>query len=71
MKMFSQVYVPDSKNGMDYIITAEVNQVNPDVDSRPGPYYLIQEVKKGTGKKTNKANFKKGRLYNHKEVILA
>tara|TARA_R110002051_G_C8456987_1_gene457750 strand:+ start:156 stop:371 length:216 start_codon:yes stop_codon:yes gene_type:complete len=71
MKMFTQVYVPDSKNGMDYIKTAEVNDVASDVDPRPGPYYFIQEVKKGTGNKTTKANFKRGRFYNHKDVILA
>ena len=49
MKMFTQVYVPDSKKGMDYIKTAEVNNVSSDIDTRPGPYHFIQEVKKGTG----------------------
>lgn len=69
--MFSQVLVPDSKNGMEYVVTAEVNEINPEKDNREGPYYFIQEVKQGTGKKTNKANFKKGKFYNHKEVILS
>ena len=71
MKMFTQVYVPDSKKGMDYIKTAEVNNVSSDIDTRPGPYHFIQEVKKGTGGKTTKANFKKGKFYNHKDIILA
>ncbi len=69
--MFSQVLVPDSKNGMEYVVTAEVNEINPEKDNREGPYYFIQEVKQGIGKKTNKANFKKGKFYNHKEVILS
>lgn len=71
MKMFSQVLVPDSKNGMEYVITAKINEINPELDSRPGPYYFIQEVKQGKGNKVNKADFKKGRFYNHKELIKA
>ena len=50
---------------------AEINSVNVEMDQRPGPYYFIQEVKKGTTKKINKANFKKGRFYNHEDVIIS
>jgi hypothetical protein len=71
MKMFSKVLVPDSKKGMEYVVTAEINSVNVEMDQRPGPYYFIQEVKKGTTKKINKANFKKGRFYNHEDVIIS
>tara|TARA_B100000287_G_C20231291_1_gene622224 strand:- start:130 stop:345 length:216 start_codon:yes stop_codon:yes gene_type:complete len=71
MKMFSQVLIPDSKKGMEYVVTAKTNFVNPEIDSRPGPYYFVQEANKGAGKRINKANFKKGRFYNHEDVILA
>ncbi len=71
MKMFSTVFVPDSKRGMEYVVTAEITSVNPEMDSRSGPYYFIQEVKKGTTRKIRKANFKQGRFYNHEDVILA
>ena len=70
MKMFSTVFVPDSKIGMEYVVTAEVTSINPEMDSRPGPYYFIQEVKKGTAKKIRKANFKQGRFYNVADVII-
>ena len=56
---------------MEYVVTAEISSVNPEVDSRPGPYYFIQEVNKGAGRRINKANFKKGRFYNHKDVIIS
>jgi len=69
--MFTQVLIPDSKKEMEYIVTAEINSVHPEIDLRPGPYYFIQEAKKGTGKKIQKANFKKGRFYNHEDVIVA
>ena len=55
--MFSTVLIPEAKMGMEYVVTAEINKVNPEMDSRPGPYYFIQEVKKGTVKKIKKANF--------------
>jgi len=71
MKMFSTVLVPDTKKGMEYVVTAEISSVNPEMDSRPGPYYFVQEVKKGTTRKVRKANFKQGRFYNHEDVILA
>jgi hypothetical protein len=71
MKMFSTVLVPEAKNGMEYVVTAEINSVNPEMDSRKGPYYFIQEVRKGAAKKIKKANFKQGRFYNHEDVILA
>ena len=71
MKMFSSVLVPEAKNGMEYVVTAEISSVNPEMDNRPGPYYFIQEVKKGAVKKIKKANFKQGRFYNHEDVILA
>lgn len=71
MKMFSKVFVPDSKKGMEYVVTAEINSVNPEMDSRPGPYYFVQEVKKGTTKKVRKANFKQGRFYNIADVIIS
>ena len=71
MKIFSTVFVPDSKMGMEYVVTAEVTSIHPEMDSRPGPYYFIQEVKKGTTRKIRKANFKQGRFYNHEDVILA
>jgi len=41
------------------------------MDPRPGPYYLVQGVKRGTTKKLKKANFKQGKLYNYADVILA
>jgi len=69
--MFSSVLVPEAKNGMEYVVTAEISSVNPEMDNRPGPYYFIQEVKKGAVKKIKKANFKQGRFYNHEDVILA
>ena len=69
MKMFSTVLIPEAKTGMEYVVTAEINKVNPEMDSRPGPYYFIQEVKKGTVKKIKKANFKQGKFYNFKDVI--
>ena len=69
MRMFFTVLIPEAKMGMEYVVTAEINKVNPEMDSRPGPYYFIQEVKKGTTKKIKKANFKQGKFYNHKDVI--
>ena len=71
MKMFSKVFVPDSKKGMEYVVTAEISSVNPEMDSRPGPYYFVQEVKNGTTKKVRKANFKQGRFYNVADVIIS
>lgn len=70
MKMFSQVLIPDSKKGMEYVVTAEINSVNPEMDARSGPYYFVQEVTKGAARKLKKANFKQGSFYNHKDVIL-
>lgn len=67
--MFSKVLVPDSKKGMEYIVTAEVTAIHPEVDNRPGPYYFIQEAKQGTGRRIRKADFKKGRFYNVADVI--
>ena len=69
--MFSNVLVPDAKKGMEYVVTAQVSSVNPEIDNRPGPYYFIQEVKRGATKKIKKANFKQGRFYNNADVILA
>ena len=69
MKMFSTVLIPEAKKGMEYVVTAEINSVNPEMDSRPGPYYFIQEVKKGAVKKIKKANFKQGKFYNHKDIV--
>ena len=71
MKMFSNVLIPDAKKGMEYIVTATIDNVNPEMDSRPGPYYFIQEVRKGAARKLKKANFKQGKFYNHADVILA
>jgi len=71
MKMFSTVLIPDAKKGMEYVVTAEINSVNPEMDSRPGPYYFIQEVKKGATRKIKKANFKQGRFYNVADVIIS
>ena len=48
--MFSTVLIPEAKKGMEYVVTAEINSVNPEMDSRPGPYYFIQEAKIVTGK---------------------
>ena len=56
---------------MEYVVTAQVDGVNPEMDSREGPYYFIQEVRKGATKKIKKANFKQGKFYNHADVILA
>tara|TARA_Y100001972_G_C7523334_1_gene263920 strand:- start:72 stop:281 length:210 start_codon:yes stop_codon:yes gene_type:complete len=67
MKMFSKVLVPDSKKGMEYVVTAEISSSNR--DDRPGPYYFVQEVKQGAARKIKKANFKQGRFYNHEDVI--
>ena len=71
MKMFSTVLVPDAKKGMEYVVTAEASSVNPEMDNRPGPYYFIQEVKRGTTRKIKKANFKQGRFYNVADVIVS
>jgi len=71
MKLFNTVLIPEAKKGMEYVITAQVDSVNPEMDSREGPYYFIQEVRKGAAKKIKKANFKQGRFYNHVDVILA
>ena len=71
MKMFSTVLVPDTKKGMEYVVTAEISSVNPEMDSRPGPYYFVQEVKKGATRKIKKANFKQGRFYNVADVIVS
>ena len=70
MKMFSTVLIPEAKKGMEYVVTAQVSSVNPEIDNRPGPYYFVQEVKKGTVKKIRKANFKQGRFYNVADVIV-
>ena len=66
--MFEQVRVPDSRKGNEYIVTAEVNQVN--YDDREGPYYFVQTAEDGKGRKINKANFKKGKFYHHSEVMV-
>jgi len=71
MRMFSTVLVPDTKKGMEYVVTAEISSVNPEMDSRPGPYYFVQEVKKGATRKIKKANFKQGRFYNAADVIVS
>jgi len=71
MKMFSTVLIPEVEKGMEYVVTAELGSVNPEMDSRPGPYYLVQGVKRGTTKQLQQANFKQGKLYNHADVILA
>jgi len=71
MKLFSTVLIPEAKTGMEYVVTAQVDSVNPEMDSRKGPYYFIQEVRKGTAKKIKKADFRKGKFYNHADVILA
>ena len=70
MKMFSKVLIPEAKKGMEYVVTAEVSSVHPEMDNRPGPYYFIQEVKKGAARKIKKANFKQGRFYNVADVIV-
>ena len=69
--MFSNVLIPDAKKGMEYVVTAQVSSIHPEMDNRPGPYYFIQEVKRGASKKIKKANFKQGRFYNNADVILA
>lgn len=69
MKMFSTVLVPEAKNGMEYVVTAQVSSIHPEMDNRPGPYYFVQEVKKGAAKKIKKANFKQGRFYNTQDVV--
>ena len=69
MKMFSTVLIPEAKKGMEYVVTAEVSSVHPEMDNRPGPYYFIQEVKKGAARKIKKANFKQGRFYNCEDVV--
>ena len=71
MKIFSTVLIPEAKKGMEYVVTAQVDNIHPEMDSRKGPYYFIQEVRKGTAKKIKKANFKQGKFYNHADVILA
>ena len=71
MKMFNTVLIPEAKKGMEYVVTAQVDSVNPEIDSREGPYYFIQEVRRGATKKIKKANFKQGKFYNHADVILA
>ena len=70
MKMFSTVLIPEAKKGMEYVVTAEVSSVHPEMDNRPGPYYFIQEVKKGAARKIKKANFKQGQFYNVADVIV-
>jgi hypothetical protein len=69
MKIFDTVTVPQAKKGMEYVVTAKVDSVNPEMDPREGPYYFVQEVRKGAAKKIKKANFKQGRFYNHKDII--
>tara|TARA_B100001564_G_C20205502_1_gene474816 strand:+ start:134 stop:349 length:216 start_codon:yes stop_codon:yes gene_type:complete len=69
MKIFSKVLIPETKKGMEYVITAKVDSIHPKMDSREGPYYFIQEVRKGTAKKIRKANFKQGKFYNHMDII--
>jgi hypothetical protein len=69
MKIFDTVTVPQAKKGMEYVVTAKVDSVNPEMDPREGPYYFVQEVRKGATKKIKKANFKQGRFYNHKDII--
>ena len=65
--MFEQVIVPDSKQGNDYTVTAEINQVT--YDDREGPYYFVESTAKGKGRKLKKANFKRGKFYHYSEVI--
>ena len=31
MRMFSTVLVPDTKKGMEYVVTAEISSVNPEM----------------------------------------
>lgn len=69
MKIFDTVTVPQAKKGMEYVVTAQVDSVNPEMDPRKGPYYFVQEVRKGTAKKIKKANFKQGRFYNHQDLV--
>jgi len=71
MKMFSTVLIPEAKKGMEYVVTAQVSSIHPEMDSREGPYYFIQEVRRGTAKKIKKANFKQGKFYNHQDVTSA
>ena len=71
MKLFNTVLIPEAKKGMEYVVTAQVDSVNPEMDSREGPYYFVQEVRKGATKKIKKANFKQGKFYNYADVILA
>ena len=68
--MFSNVLIPDAKKGMEYVVTAQVSSIHPEMDNRPGPYYFVQEVKRGASKKIKKANFKQGRFYNVADVIV-
>ena len=68
MKMFSTVLIPEAQNGMEYVVTAQVDSIHPEMDSRKGPYYFVQEVRKGTAKKIKKANFKQGKFYNHTDI---
>jgi len=70
MKIFDTVTVPQAKKGMEYVVTAQVDSVNPEMDSREGPYYFVQEVRKGAAKKIKKANFKQGEFYNHQDITL-
>ena len=70
MKMFSTVLIPEAKTGMEYVVTAQVSSIHPEMDNRPGPYYFIQEVKKGAARKIKKANFKQGHFYNVADVIV-
>lgn len=69
MKIFDTVTVPQAKKGMEYVVTAQVDSVNPEMDPREGPYYFVQEVRKGAAKKIKKANFKQGRFYNHQDLV--
>ena len=70
-KAINEVFDPEAKKGMEYVVTAQVDSVNPEMDSRKGPYYFVQEVRKGATKKLKKANFQQGKFYNHADVILA
>ena len=33
--MFSTVLIPEAKKGMEYVVTAEVSSVHPEMDNRP------------------------------------
>lgn len=69
--MFSQVFIPGAKRGMEYVVTGEVNHILSNGTIKEGPYFFIQEAQKGAGKRIKKANFKAGKFYHYSEVVLA